>query len=224
MDGSLVGFFEENVTMRRGLMLLTCMVAIGSLTAATVAGGSDCTGCKGCNKVKKAGEGFCCGKGTIFGLKVSNQAVYDLLAGTEGMAEKMKNSRCPSCREAFANNGSCEHCKVYVANGRVYKSWAAHVLASGKRTGPGESDGMGCGGCAQHSAGEGFCSHCDVGFVAHRAFRSKERYDKALDAYETVKDAVKDAKHCEKCATARLTDGKCEHCQVSFKYGKPVEG
>ena len=83
---------------------------------------------------------------------------------------------------------------------------------------------MGCGGCAKHSSGAGFCSHCDVGFVAHRAFRSKERYDKALDAYETIKAAVKDAKHCEECATARLTDGKCEHCRVIFKYGKPVEG
>lgn len=210
--------------MRRRLMMLTCMVAIGAWTAATIAGGPEC---KGCAKVKTEGEGFCCGKGKVFDLDLTNKAVYELLAGTAGQIDKLKNSPCPSCKTAATDSGVCKHCKVYVANDRVYKSPPAYVLASGKLMGPEKSKGMGakCAGCAQaSSSGAGFCGHCNVGFVAHRAFKSKETYDKAVNAYETIEAAVKDAAHCEKCATARLTDGKCESCQVSFKYGKPVEG
>ena len=135
--------------MRRRLMLLTCMVAIGSWTAATFAGGPNCGGCNGCDKVKAEGKGYCCGKGKVFGLEVTNKTIYDLLAGNEEMAKKVESSPCPGCRKAVSENGSCEHCNVFVADGRVYKSKAANQLASGKPMCSEKAKSIKCGSCLE---------------------------------------------------------------------------
>ena len=49
-------------------------------------------------------------------------------------------------------------------------------------------------------------------------------YDSALVAFDVIKKAVKTSAHCEKCAVAMVSDGKCGECKVSFKDGKPSKG
>jgi len=209
--------------MRRGLIVVMSLAAVAVWTVPSLAG----PGCKGCAKIKKVGHGFCdhCGGGKIFGLKVKSRAVYDVLAGSAEMGEKVKASPCPGCKKAFKTNGTCAHCGISVVDGRVYKSHAAYMLASGKLVTPEKAHKMAshCKGCAEAAKnGHGFCAECNAGMVANRMFAPKAKYEEAVKAYELVKTALKDAGHCENCAIARLTDGKCPHCKVSFKGGKAI--
>ena len=179
-------------------------------------------GCKGCAKIKTAGEGFCdgCNSGKIFGLKLTSHKLFDSLAGSSESLEKMKNSKCSGCQEAAKTSGACDHCNVFVASGKVYKNRFAHALARGTRVD--HSAKTECTGCAKAVKTSGFCSGCDVGVVADRTFKTRGFYDAAVKAYETVKAAIKDSTHCEACSTARISDGKCEDCKVAFKDGKPI--
>ena len=205
--------------MRRTVWTLMCVAGMGVWTAAAF-GGDDC---KGCAKIKMAGQGFCadCKTGQIFGLTLTSQGLFDTLAGSSDTLAKMKDSKCPGCKEAVENNGTCEHCHNFVASGKVYKNSFAYTLARGDQID--RAAKKSCPGCAEAVKNKsGFCSACDVGIVAGRAFKTRSFYDSATKAYETVKAAVKDASHCEMCSTARLTNGTCEHCKVAFKDGKPV--
>lgn len=210
--------------MRRKLMMLACLAAVGSFSFSAVAG--DYGKCKGCEKVKKAGEGFCdgCGKGVAYGLKLASRSLFDALAGTEGAIEDLKNSKCPGCKTAATTNGTCSGCKIFVANDRVYLSPAAHALARGTPiTDKKVADGLEkCEGCASSAKSSSFCEGCGVGFVANRAYETKDFFLAAAKAFVTIKTAIKDTGHCEKCAVARVTDGKCTECKVSFKDGEPV--
>ncbi len=208
--------------MRRGMLTVLSLAAVGVWVAPTFAG----PGCPGCKAVEEKGEGFCCGSGKIFDLKLTSKVVFDILAGDAAKVSKAKYSPCPACKEAATQGGSCEHCKLFVTDGKAYQSKAAFVLASGKPIAKETADTMSdhCPECAKAFAKNGFCTGCDAGFVAHRMFKTQKTYDEAKQAMETVQTALKDAGHCEACAVARLTDGKCEHCSVSFKNGKPSKG
>lgn len=202
-------------------MTIACIACVGvwMASAPAVAGDYDC---KGCAKIKSAGEGFCahCKSGKIFGLKVSSQKLFDSLAGSSAYMEKVKSSKCSGCKDAAKTNGACEHCNVYVASGKVYKNRFAHALARGTLVD--HSATKKCPGCVKAAKSGGFCSGCDVGVVADRTFKTRGLYDSAVKAFETVKAAIKDAAHCEACSTARISDGKCEHCKVAFKDGKAI--
>lgn len=202
--------------MRRVMMTAMCLAALAAWTNAAYAGN-----CKSCELIKKAGQGFCdhCKSGKIYGLKVASRKLYDALAGEEGKIEELKKSHCPGCKSAAAKGGSCEHCGVFVVNHRVFHSETAAALARGVKV---DAAGLKCKGCIDAAKNHGTCEHCKTQFVADRVFHSKSFAEAAVKAYETVKQAVKDASHCEGCALARIHDGKCKDCKVSFKHGKPV--
>jgi hypothetical protein len=80
---------------------------------------------------------------------------------------------------------------------------------------------MKCDGCAKAAeAGQGFCEHCSGGIVAGRYFQGRDSYDQAVTALVVIEKASK--AHCEECAVALLTDGKCEHCNVQYKHGEKI--
>ncbi len=172
-------------------------------------------GCKGCDKVAKEGEGFCCGKGKIFGVELASKKLYTSLAGHKF---DLENVKCPGCKAAAESNGRCDHCNVGASGGKFYHSSIAYALAKGAPVSA-KKAAM-CAGCKTAHADDGFCTGCGVGFVAGRMFKGKEIHGAALAAYKTIGKAVVTAKKCESCAVAMVTDGTCADCKVSFKNGK----
>jgi len=213
---------EESFTMRRGLMLLLCLAAVGAWSGTAMAGGDNCPGCA---KIKDTGQGFCghCGSGKVCGLKLASQKLYDVLAGSTEMADKAKESKCPDCQKAVASGGSCAKCGVHIAGGKGFKSEPAYAMAKGEWVSPEKAEAIKCPGCTAALKSNGFCATCKVGYVGERKFEGQESYDLAVAAYEVVKAAIEDAKHCDQCAVARLTDGRCPQCGSSFKQGKPSD-
>jgi hypothetical protein len=174
--------------------------------------------CKGCQAIGKKGDGFCahCGKGKVFGVDLTSQKLYDATAGKEVQIDEMK---CAGCKKAAATNGSC--CGKSFAHGKAYHSPVGYTLAKGKPYT--EAKAGHCPGCRDAFASHGFCTGCNVGFVAHRLYKDKESHDAALAAHQTLVKAAEISKKCEACAVAMVTNGKCDHCNVSFKDGKPVK-
>ncbi len=172
-------------------------------------------GCPGCEDVAKKGEGFHCEHGIVFGLDLSSEKLYTVVAGKEVDVEGMK---CPGCVTAAKTDGVCAHCKVAMYGGKMYRSMVAHTLAKGSPVVAGQ--GCSCQGCKTARAEDGFCSGCKAGFVAGRHFSGRESYDAALAAHKTLATAIDLAKNCVGCAIAAVTDGTCPSCKVSYKDGK----
>ncbi len=202
--------------MRRVMVTVACLTAVAAWSGAVYAGD-----CAGCAVIKKDGQGYCdhCGSGKIYGLKVASRKLYDALAGEEGKIDDLKKSPCSGCKTAAAKSGDCAHCKVFVANDRIYHSGTARALARGERV---DAHGLECKRCAYAAGKSGSCKACDKHFAADRSYKTASFHEAALKAYETVKQAVRDASHCENCAVARVADGTCKDCKVAFKNGKPV--
>ena len=174
--------------------------------------------CPGCEAVEKKGAGFCCGKGLAFGVKLTSQKLYDSVAGEEIDADAIK---CPGCKSAHKENGKCSHCRVAMADGKMYRSEYSHTLAKGK---PVSADEAGhCGGCKTAHTENGYCTGCGVGFVAGRMYKGQESFEAASAAHETLETASAMAKKCVDCAVAMVTDGECPSCKVKFKKGEKIE-
>lgn len=195
--------------MVRSVLTLGCFVLFMGAVAPAQAG------CPGCEDVAKKGEGFHCGQGLVFGLKLSSEKLYQAVAGKEVDVEGMK---CPGCVTAAKTNGVCAHCKVAMSGGKMYRSMAAYTLAKGSPIAEGQE--CSCPGCKTARAEDGFCSACEEGFVSGRLFKGKESHDAALAAHKTLASAIDLAKHCVGCGIAAVTDGTCPSCKVSYKDGK----
>ena len=196
--------------MVRTMLTLVASVALLGATVPAMAGG-----CSGCAKVAKSDDGFCCGKGKAFGVKLASKKLYTALAGHKIDSYDIK---CPGCKKAAKTSGRCDHCNVGAADGKFYHSKVSHVLAKGKPMSAKEAKH--CSACATAHKSNSFCSGCSAGFVAGRLFRGKTIHEAALAAYKTLAKAVKASSKCEACAVAMVTDGKCAHCNVAFKDGK----
>lgn len=199
-----------------GLIMVRAMLAgtvgFASLgVAASVYAGD----CKGCAKVVKTGEGFCCGHGKAFGVELTSKKLYKSLAGVELAADDIK---CGGCKKAMKADGRCDHCNVAMAHGHAYHSPVAYALARGKVMS--NTNAAHCAGCKTALASNGSCTACKVGFVAGRMFADGSLLDAAKDAYATLVKAAEVAGKCEACAVAMVTDGECSHCKVKFKDGK----
>lgn len=197
----------------RNLMVLGCVLAFAGAANPAMAG------CKGCDKVAKSGEGFCCGKGKIYGVELTSEKLFKAMEGSKVDKAEMK---CPGCKKAAETNGKCEHCNVSIANGQAFHSNVSFALAKG--TPVSAEKAAACEGCKAAHEENGFCTGCNVGFVASRIFASEDSYKAAKAAFATLVKAVSAATKCDECAVAMVTDGECEHCKVSFKDGKKTEG
>lgn len=192
------------------------MLGAAALFAAAVPAAQ--AGCPGCEKVVKKGEGFHCGKGKVFGVRLTSEKLYKALEGHKADSEKIQ---CPGCKKAFKTDGKCEHCKLAAANGQMYRSWVSHTLAKGT---PIEAKKAAvCGGCKTAHKENGRCEHCNVGFVAGRMFKDTEVYKHALVAFKTLNKATQTAEKCDVCAVAMVTNASCDKCKVEFKDGKLVK-
>ena len=201
----------ENSMMRAMLTLASVMAVVGA-GAPAIAGE-----CKGCDRIAETGEGFCCGKGKIFGVELTSRKLFDSLGGKKFEADKIK---CPGCKLAAEKSGTCDDCKVAAAHGKFYHSMVAHALAKGK---PYTAEKAAhCSECKSAYEDNGFCTGCSVGFVAGRMFKGRESYDTASEAHKTIVTAINASKKCEACAVAMVNDGTCETCKIEFKDGKKV--
>lgn len=196
--------------MVRSMLMLVSALAFVGAAAPAMAGD-----CKGCDKVARDGEGFCCGKGIAYGVKLTSKKLHTALVGSKYDGNEIK---CPGCKHAIETNGKCEHCKLAVANGRFFHSPVAHTLAKGKLVSAKEASS--CKGSKEGHAENGFCEGCGVGFVAGRMFKGEEDYKAALAAHKILAKAALASAKCEDCAVAMVTDGTCESCKVKFKHGK----
>lgn len=170
-------------------------------------------------KTAKAGANASAEAVTVFGVEVTSDKLRAALAGFE-MNEK--SVRCPGCRAALKNDGTCEHCHVSMAHGKAYRSPVAYALAKGTPM-PAElvaACPKRCDQCKTMHKENGFCTACNVGFVADRMYSNEEDYRAAVAAHETLAKAAKAAESCEACAVALVTDGTCDQCKVQFKDGK----
>lgn len=193
----------------RSLMIALCVAAVAGMATPVFAA------CPGCAKVAKAGDGFCCDKGTVFGTDLTSKKLYTALAGKVVVADSAKKGGCPTCKTST----NCDACRV--ASGKRYASTVAYTLAKGKVLSAEKMAGSahGCPGCTTAFKKSGKCDKCAVGFVGGRKYAAKD-YDAAVAAHAVLVKAVETAGHCEKCAVAMVTDGRCEECKVQFKDGK----
>ena len=216
--GRAVRSVGTRMDQRGVLMMLRKMLAAVTLVALVGAGAPAIAGgCKGCDKIAAGADGFCCGHGRAFGVKLTSKKLYEALSG---VAYKEGDIKCPGCKEAAKHGGKCKHCKVAATHGKFYKSAVAYMLAKGDPIS--EEKASHCPGCKKAYASNGFCTGCNVGFVAGRMYKDKDDYEAALDAHKTLEKAAQAASHCEGCGIAMVLDGECEHCKVSFKNGKKV--
>lgn len=193
----------------RNVMVLACALALVGMVSPVKAG------CKGCDKVAKSGDGFCCGKGKAFGVELTSKKLYGALAGFKVDKDKIK---CAGCKKAAETSGRCDNCKMSMANGKAYHSTVSHSLAKGKLVSAEKA--ASCGGCKTAHKDSGFCTGCNVGFVASRMFKDKETYEAAKTAFATLVKAATAAKKCVGCAIAMVTDSECKACSINFKGGK----
>ena len=198
--------------MLRKAGMLACVLAIAGLAAPALA-----AGCPGCDKVSKTGQGFCCGKGETLGVKLTSQKLYDSL---EGKKVEQAAIKCGGCKKAAAKGGSCDYCKAYFHDGKMYKSKVAVALAKGKPVSAEKA--AQCAGCKTAHQQSTKCTGCSVGFVAGRMYKGDD-YKAALAANKVLAKAVTTSKKCEACAVAMVTDGECAHCKVNFKGGEKVK-
>ena len=110
--------------MARRLIMALSVVVFVRANVPAMAGG-----CKGCNKIAEGKDGFCCGKGSAFGVKLTSQKLYEALKGKEIKPEQAKNCPCADCKTALKTNGKCDRCKV--AGGKMYASPVSYALAKG---------------------------------------------------------------------------------------------
>ncbi len=199
--------------MIRKLMILGCVLAFAGASNPAMAG------CKGCDKVAKAGDGFCCGKGKIYGVELTSKKLFKALEGHKVNKSEMK---CAGCKKAAETNGTCSHCNVSIANGKSFHSNVSYVLAKGIPVSAEKA--AGCSSCKTAHKDNGYCTGCSAGFVAGRIFSSENSYKTAKAALATLVKAASAATKCAACAVAMVTDGTCEHCKISFKDGKKAEG
>ena len=190
-------------------------VAIVLFAGASLALAGDCV-CK----AAKSDNGWCkdCSVGYVSGVKLESQKLY---AALEGMEVKKDDVKCAGCKTAMAaGNGECSACHLMFENGVAYKSAVAADLAAGKHMTQ-SADDIKCAGCKKAAlAGHGWCDHCNGGIVGHQWMTEKDQYEAAVAAHGTLVKASKAAGKCEGCAIAMVTDGTCEHCNVSFKNGE----
>lgn len=154
------------------------------------------------------------------------------LAGPKTEKEAKKDSHdCSTCKDMEkSGNGWCEHCKmgmvahVMAKSEKLYKamkdSTFAKTLAAGMEV---KASDIKCADCKKMVEGhkDGFCKKCDGGLVMGHFFKGKEGYEKAEHAMKVMTDASK--ARCGGCATAMVSDGKCDHCKVAYKDGKKTK-
>ena len=203
--------------MVRKIIVLLGVTAFAGLGARAIAG----DGCAGATASAESKDKFADGKGQVFGVELSSQKLFDSLTGLSVEEDKIQ---CPGCSKAYKNQGRCEHCKVFAANGKFYKSPVSYALAKGT---PVTAEMMAssshkCPECETAHKENGRCEHCKVSFVAGRLFKSEDAYKVALAAYDLLKRAVKAVSSCEDCAVAMVMDGKCADCKVKFENGKMI--
>lgn len=195
--------------------MIVSMASLLALTAPALAGA-----CKGCTKVAKTGEGFCCGKGMAFGVELGSKKLHAALVGSKVDPAQAAKCPCDDCKKAIKTNGKCDKCK-FVA-GKLYPSPVSYTLAKGT---PISAELVAacpdrCAQCKIAHKENGRCEQCGVGFVAGRMYDNTEDHEAALVAYKTLTKAAQIAKKCVDCAIALVSDGTCEGCNVSFKNGK----
>ena len=199
--------------MIRKLIGVGCVLVLMAMAAPTWAGD-----CKGCQTIAEGKDGFCHGKGRIFGVELASQKLYDTLAGAAIDKTKLD---CPGCKAAAKNDGWCDKCKLALAGDRAFRSPYAHRIARGQAVNVEVASK--CAGCKAARDTNGFCTACNVGYVADRVFSDKESYEQARDDRTTLQLASRTATKCESCAVGLVTDGECERCKVRYKEGKPLE-
>jgi len=199
--------------MKRSIVLGLVALGLGLAWMSSADAGD---GCKCCVDKAKAGTGFCCGSGLVFGVQTKSKALYEAMAG-----KKVDTATwpCGDCKKALAAGGECASCKVYAADGQLYRSPVAASLAKGNLV-PEGSSATECSACKDALKDNGFCDKCGVGFVANRVYASKDDWKAAQKAHTTLTSAAAASAKCDTCAVAMVTDGSCGPCNVSFKDGK----
>jgi hypothetical protein len=193
--------------MRTVAALTVLLLAIMSVWA-------DCT----CAQAKKHG-GWCdaCGVGYVGSVEISSRLLYEEL-DAHGHPMNPATVKCEACREAIAENGSCDRHKRGFVNGEAYLTPLAYHLARGTHVEPSTLD---CPVCLKNSETHGWCDNCRRGMVGHVAIDVREDYDKVAVEYEVLIEANRKAATCETCAVAMVLDGICPHCGLVYEDGRP---
>lgn len=165
--------------MIRRLILLSSVILMASLYTQSVE-----AGCKGCDSVASGKDGFCCGKGSAFGVKIASKELYAALVGQKVSAIEAAKCPCKDCKKAASENGRCDSCK-YIA-GKLYKSPVSYALAKGTPISQEliKACPKRCNDCKSAFKGNGKCENCNVGFVAGRMFENKKEYKAALVVHQ----------------------------------------
>lgn len=201
------------MTKRRMFLVI---FAVCPIAVRTLADDKSCT----CAGVRKSGEGWCrkCESGAMYGVAIKSHKLYEALQGSP--VADVSSIRCLECRKAAKSKGTCERCHLNFYEGKMYKSAIARALAEGRSFDAAKSK---CCLCRDNSRKGvvAFCANCDAGPIGGRLYHGEAVFKKAEAALGILKAAA--MTKCEGCAIAMITDGKCDHCKVEFKGGKPTK-
>ena len=157
--------------------------------------------------------------GYVAGLKITSAWLFEAL-DAHGHAVDTSTYTCPACRRAIAEDGYCEEHRIGFVHKLAYFSRLTYEQAHGELKRPEE---LRCATCRKNSESHGWCDRDKAGMVGMTMIRDRARYDVTVHALEIVEAANREAKRCDYCAVAMITDTECPYHKIRYKDGKVID-
>jgi len=157
--------------------------------------------------------------GYVASLPIHSRLLHETI---DAHGHQLDNSTfvCPVCRKAIENDGYCGEHNLGFVKGLAFFSRLTYELARGERL---EPMTLKCATCRKNAATSGWCPTDGVGMVGSVAIRDRMAWQVAARKMETLLAADQEAKRCEQCAVAMVTDGQCPFCRIDYKDGVRVK-
>ena len=166
-------------------------------------------------------NGWCrpCKVGYVAAVRIPSAKLFEVL-DAHGHAIDPIQIRCSSCKKAMTTDGYCDRCRMGFIKKQAYLSKLAYLAQKGRvmRKSP-----LSCKTCLKNAKTTGWCDRCNVGIAGQLAFKTRAETEEAHRQLQILRRALRTLKRCETCAIATVCGGRCRHCDISYREGKPVK-
>lgn len=128
---------------------------------------------------------------------------------------------CPVCRGALASDGFCAEHKIGFVHGKAYFSKLTYRLGQAEVRRPAD---IACPVCRKNAETHGWCDRDRAGMVGPFTIRDRAVFEQTVRALGILELADREAKRCQYCAVAMITDTQCPFCKITYRDGKKVGG
>jgi len=163
----------------------------------------------------KIKNGWCalCKVGYVAGIRIGSEMLFDAL-DAHGHDVDPQRIQCRSCQTALDNDGYCEPCRMGFVRKQAYLSRLTYILARGETLDAGTSA---CATCKANAARYGWCDACKAGMLGNHRLRDPALFALGTKELDRLYEALATLDKCETCAVAKMCDGTCITCKISYK-------